>query len=172
MKESWNGRAGKNSSCSQQKTNETSNNRRKTHFSILITLYFCSILIITALFLSFAEVLMGIIAEATPFNRQSIYSILMIIIADPHQSTLAQHHQHKKSFDDNCTFYYALRELFNIVFHKLALIEILCRPIIGLILTSLPCIFISNESKFHANVTTLRYVLCRRKTQFINVTPI
>lgn len=26
-----------------------------------------------------------------------------------------------KTFDDNCAFYYALKELFDIVFHKLAL---------------------------------------------------
>ena len=74
---------------------------------------------------------MDVIAMAR--SSESIYSLL-IIIADPHNHSLSlshlqrahthKTHKRKKSFDDNWAFYYALKELFNIVFHKLAAFNI------------------------------------------------
>lgn len=108
-----------------RETNETSNNSSSGKKTILalITLYFCSMLIIEQP------------PSPPPSKRCSWMLLRWRVQADylftpdnyyrptqPLSRTYIKHiyTKQKKSFDDNWAFYYALKELFNIVFHKLA----------------------------------------------------
>lgn len=104
-----------------RETNETSNSKRKNPIWALITLYFCSILITTST--RYGEVLMDVIAMA----RSSEYLFTAnndcsVNHSFTHTYTHIAGSMHiHKSFDDNWAFYYALKDLFSIVFHKLVL---------------------------------------------------